>query len=98
MDARAVSCPHCHAELMDDRKTCPHCGTELTPAIEVFAQQAQDDAAKGMVQRVVKLEQENKHLNEQIVYLKGETVRLEGENSELRKRTGAEKAVAQEDK
>ena len=69
---------------------CPHCGTPIVKAATVLERAASDDLTKGIIQNLVKAEQENTRLVGVVNYLKEENMRLQSENSELRKRTGAE--------
>jgi len=87
---RFVSCTGCHAEISDDRKTCPHCGAEVVPALTALELAATDDTQKGVVKQLVEAERENNRLVGVVNYLKEENQRLQSENTELRKRTGAD--------
>lgn len=83
-----VNCKRCGAELSDDRETCPHCGEAIVPAAQVAIDTAANDKERGLIQSIVKLEQENGRLVDQCNYLKSENNRLNSENAELRKQVG----------
>lgn len=87
---RFVSCSGCHAEISDDRKTCPHCGADVVPALTALELAATDETQKGVVKQLVEAEREHDRLVGVVNYLKGENQRLQDENTELRRRTGAD--------